>query len=111
MREVVKMITDTNMAIKKFIVKQLTDLNREIVEAAEDGDIIRKDIIDTKIETLEELCDALQNFCFIHIGREEVWSKFDFNFDGVDAIQQFFLCYNGQIIPCENIAIIEKKGA
>ena len=106
------MTGDTNNAITNFIVKQLSDLNREIVEAAEDGDVIRNDIIQTKIDTLEELCEVIQDSYFsIKISRNEIWGQFDFDFDGVDAISQYHLYLNGQIIPCGSISITEKKGA
>lgn len=64
MRQTLKeRLIGANSAIITFITEELFALNKDIVEAAKDGDEIRWDVEKTKVETLENFCSVLrQNF-------------------------------------------------
>lgn len=99
------------VVVQNIIIRMLSDLNRQIIEAAEEGDIIRWDVIDTTIENCEIWCQTVK-ICghLAYIEKEEVWGVYNLNYDGVNSIFQFRLNWDGQTIVCD-CQTAEKKGA
>lgn len=91
----------TKTALCTYLVHQITALNHEIINAAKDGDIIRKDIIETKIDTLADMYSYLYScgiqFC---IGCQYIKAKIDI--DGVSEIPQYVLHFDGSLYLCDS---------
>lgn len=96
--------------IRSFLYEELATLNNEIIEAAKDGDIIREDVESTKIKTLENLCFWVRTMGIsARIESSEIWD-FPLNIDGVGAVRQYTLIFDGRAIVC-SAYLANKKGA
>lgn len=111
MKQTLKVTKDK---MRDFLHSELCHLNREIIAAAKDGDIIRGDVEDTKIDVLENLCffiDGAGIRAFIE--KKEIYD-FDIPINGVNCVRQYHLYYDGMMFNCgayEDAPEAEKKGA
>lgn len=84
--------------IKDYLIHELWNLNADIIDAAEEGDLIRRDVVFTEIDTLDNLC--MQPFlresgihftiCAAPVSAEN-FENLDEN--GIINVPQFYLTY------------------
>lgn len=90
-----------NIVIAGYLENALWDLNADIINAAEEGELIRRDVINTEIDTLDALC---KNNLLIATGARFTICNYPVpvkNFEnlcvnGVDYIPQFYLEYENE---------------
>lgn len=90
----------TKTALCQYLVRQLSTLNREIIDAARDGDVLRRDVIETKIDTLDDIGTYLYSCgirCCIHLN----YIKAEINYDGVSEIPQYTLTFDDSLYFCD----------
>lgn len=94
---------------------ELERLNKEIIAAAKDGDIVREDIEAATIDTLKNVCHMMKfSRAFDREPRIETEETADFSldFDGVGSVRQYTFVVDGEIYPCNSyIFEKERKGA
>lgn len=84
--------------IKDYLIHELWNLNADIIDAAEEGDLIRRDVVFTEIDALDNLC--MQPFlrgsgihftiCTAPVSAEN-FENLDEN--GIIDVPQFYLTY------------------
>ena len=90
----------TKAALCQYLVRELSVLNREIVNAAMDGDVLRRDIIETKIDTLSDMYSYLYS-CGIRFCIHSNYIKAEIDLDGVLEIPQYTLVFDTSLYFCD----------
>ena len=90
----------TKAALCQYLVRELSVLNREIVNAAMDGDVLRRDIIETKIDTLSDMYSYLYS-CGIRFCIHSNYIKAEIDLDGVSEIPQYTLTFDSNLYFCD----------
>lgn len=92
--------------IHSYLETALRDLNEEIINAAWEGELVKRDVINTEIDTLDALCKnklLLATGARFTICNCAVSAKNFGNLcmDGVDYIPQFYLEYENEATDTE----------
>lgn len=90
----------TKAALCDYLVRQLSVLNREIIDAARDGDVLRRDIIETKIDTLADMYSYLYS-CGIRFCIDSHYIKAEIARDGVSEVPQYILTFDNSLYFCD----------